>query len=60
MTVEAVDVKASSLRVKAPKGELMTVTVSDTKQLQSLKLGDTIDLTYFESVRVKIGRPAKK
>lgn len=60
VTVEAVDVKASSLRVKAPKGELMTVTVSDTKQLQSLKLGDTIDLTYFESVRVKIGRPAKK
>jgi hypothetical protein len=46
--------------VKAPKGELMAVTVSDTKQLQNLKLGETIDLTYFESVRVKIGRPAKK
>ena len=60
VTVDAVDTKASSLRVKAPKGELMTVTVSDPRQLQDLKVGDTIDLTYFESVLIKIGRPARK
>jgi hypothetical protein len=46
--------------VKTPKGELMTVTISDPRQLQNLKVGDTIDLTYFESVTVTIGRPAKK
>lgn len=60
VTVEAVDARATSLRVKTPKGELMTVTISDPRQLQNLKVGDTIDLTYFESVTVTIGRPAKK
>jgi hypothetical protein len=60
VTVDAVDTRASSLRVKTPKGGFMTVTVSDPRQLQDLKVDDTIDLTYFESVVVRIGRPARK
>ena len=60
VTVEAVDLKAPSLRVKGPQGRVVTMTVADPKQLQNLKAGDTVDLTYFESLLVKVGRPAKK
>ena len=60
VTVEAVDARAPSLRVKTSKGELMTVPVSDPKPLQNLKVGDAVDVTYFESVLVTIGRPARK
>ena len=60
VTVEAVDMKAPSLRVKGPQGRVVTMTVADPKQLQNLEAGDTIDLTYFESLLVKVGRPAKK
>ena len=36
------------------------MAVTDPKQLQDLKVGDTVDLTYYESLLVKVGRPAKK
>jgi hypothetical protein len=60
VTVEAVDAKAPSLRVKGPQGRVATMAVADPKQLQNLKVGDTVDLTYYESLLVKVGRPAKK
>jgi hypothetical protein len=60
VTIEAVDMRAPSLRVKGPQGRVVTMTVADPKQLQNLKAGDTVDLTYFESLLVKVGRPAKK
>jgi hypothetical protein len=60
VTVEAVDLKAPSLRVKGPQGRVVTMAVTDPKQLQNLKVGDTVDLTYYESLLVKVGRPAKK
>ena len=30
--------------------------VRDPTQLQSVKVGDTIDVTYYESLLVKVGR----
>jgi hypothetical protein len=60
VTVEAVDMKAPSLRVKGPQGRVVTMAVADPKQLQNLKAGDTVDLTHYESLLVKVGRPAKK
>ena len=60
VTVEAVDPKAPSLRVKGPQGRVVPLLVSDPKQVQNLKAGDTVDLTYYESLLIKIGRPEKK
>jgi hypothetical protein len=60
VTIEAVDPKAPSVRVKGPQGRVLTMAVSDPKQLQNLKPGDTVDLTYYESLLVRVGRPAKK
>jgi hypothetical protein len=60
VTIEAVDPKVPSVRVKGPQGRVLTMAVSDPKQLQNLKPGDTVDLTYYESLLVKVGRPARK
>jgi hypothetical protein len=60
VTIEAVDMKAPSLRVKGPQGRVVTLAVSDPKQLQNLKAGDTVDVTYYESLLVKVARPPKK
>jgi len=60
VTIEAVDPKVPSVRVKGPQGRVLTMAVSDPKQLQNLTPGDTVDLTYYESLLVKVGRPARK
>lgn len=56
VTVEAVDPKAPSIRVKGPQGRVVTLSVKDPKQLERVKPGDTIDVTYYEALMVKIAR----
>jgi hypothetical protein len=60
VTVDAIDAKAPSVRVKGPKGRTLTLAVRDPKQLQNLKVGDTVDMTYYESLLVKVERAPKK
>jgi hypothetical protein len=33
--------------------------VRDPKNLQGLKVGDTVDVTFYESLLVKVARPPK-
>ena len=58
-TVESVDLKAPSLTVKGPKGRVEVLKVQETKALQNIKAGDTVDVTYFESLLVNVARPSK-
>jgi hypothetical protein len=59
VTVTALDSTAPSITVKGPKGRVMALAVRDPTQLQGVKVGDTVDVTYYESLLVKIGRPEK-
>jgi hypothetical protein len=59
VTVDAIDPKAPSLTVKTPQGRVVALAVQDAKQLQNIKVGDTVDVTYFESLLIKVARPAK-
>jgi Cu/Ag efflux protein CusF len=59
VTIEEIDMKAPSVRVKGPQGRTRTFMLSDPKQFQSLKAGDTVELTYFESLLVEVTRPKK-
>jgi hypothetical protein len=60
VSVEAVDATAPSITVKGPQGGVVTLKVRDPKQLQNVKAGDTLDVTYYESLLVKVARPPKK
>ena len=55
-TVTAIDPKVPSITLKGPKGRVETMMVRDPTQLQGVKVGDTIDVTYYESLLVKVGR----
>ena len=60
VTVESVDPAAPSVTVKGPEGRVVTLAVSDPKTLANVKAGDTVDVTYYESLLVKFTRPKKK
>jgi Cu/Ag efflux protein CusF len=59
VTVQAIAPKGSSVTVKGPQGREVTLAVSDPAQVQNLKPGDTVDVTYYESLLVKVSRPKK-
>jgi hypothetical protein len=60
-TIEALDKTAQSIRVRDARGRVLALAVREPKQWQTLKTGDTVDLTYYESLLVKVERvPAKK
>ena len=58
-TVTAVDPAAPSLDVKTADGEVRSLEVTDAAQLKAIKAGDTLDVTYYESLLVKVDRPKK-
>lgn len=59
MTVDAIDATASSVTVKGAQGRVVTLALQDGKALQSLKVGDTLDVTYYESLLIDVSRPKK-
>jgi phage baseplate assembly protein gpV len=59
VSVQAVDAAAQSITVKGPQGNVVTMKVRDPKQLQNVKAGDMLDVTYYESLLVKFERPKK-
>jgi hypothetical protein len=59
VTVESIDLKTPSLTVKGPKGRTEVLKVQEPKALQNIKAGDTVDVTYFESLLVNVSRPPK-
>jgi hypothetical protein len=58
-TVRSIDSKASSLTVAKADGHVVTLAVQDPKRLETLKVGDTVDVTYFESLMISVARPPK-
>ena len=59
VTVTAIDAAVPSITVKGPQGRVVTMTVPDPSHLQGLKVGDTTEVTYYESLLVKVGRAEK-
>jgi hypothetical protein len=57
VTIDAVNLKApATVRVRDAKGRVLSLPVADPKQIQNLKAGDTVDITYYESLLVKVAR----
>jgi hypothetical protein len=58
-TVRAIDRKGPSLSVADAQGHVVTLATQDSKRLETLKVGDTVDVTYFESLMISVSRPPK-
>ena len=58
MTVEAIDAKGPAVTVKGEQGRRV-LALQDGKALQALKVGDAVDVTYYESLLINVSRPPK-
>jgi len=56
VTVEAVDRRAASITVRASSGQTVTRRVDNRSDLDGVKPGDAIDITYTQAVLVNITR----
>src|SRR5262245_34998004 len=60
VTIESLDMTGRTVRIKRGQEPAMTIGVREAKNLQGLKVGDTVDVTFYESLLVKVARPPKK
>ena len=57
-TIEAIDKANRVLTLKGAGGNSVDVTAPE--QMEGFNPGDTVDVTYYESLLIKVGRPAKR
>ncbi len=59
-TVEAIEKASRSVTLRNEKGELHTVNVaSDIKAFDDLKIGDTVNATYYENIVLRVKQPGE-
>ena len=59
-SIEGLDRPTRSLTLKGPRGNYVTVRARDVNNLQKLRLGDTIVVTYAEALAVSLEKTAPK
>jgi len=59
VTVEAIDPAVPSIKVKMADGHSMSAAVEDKKNLEGLKVGDKITVTFTEALMVMVEAPKK-
>jgi hypothetical protein len=58
-TITAIDRKGHTVTVKGPEGRTETIAVKDPKNLDGVKVGDLVDVTYAQALAVALDKPAK-
>ncbi len=58
-TIVAVDLAGQSVTLKGTDGAERTMKVTDASQAKTLKAGDEVDATFYESRLVSVDRPRK-
>jgi len=54
VTVTAIDRTAQSVTVQGPGGNSLTFKAADPKNLENLKVGDKVDITYTQAVLLRV------
>ncbi|MCE5243561.1 MAG: hypothetical protein LLF99_10225 [Desulfobacteraceae bacterium] len=52
--VEAIDKKQPSVTLKGPEGKTVTIAVENPKNLNKIKVGDQLEITYTEALAVSV------
>ena len=47
------------MTIKGPQGHEETIKVKDPKNLEGVKAGDMVELTYAQALAVSLDKPAK-
>jgi len=59
VTVEAIDPAVPSITVRAPNGNTLSAQVKDKKNIEGVKVGDKIDITYTQAMMIMVEAPKK-
>ena len=59
-TIEALDLKAQTATLKGPDGKSVTVKAQDPKNLEAVKVGDEVVITYTEALAISVEKKKKK
>jgi ribosome maturation factor RimP len=59
-TITAIDKKAHTATIKGPEGNSVTVKARDPKNLDKVKVGDHVEITYTEALAISLDRSAPK
>ena len=60
VTIVEIDKKAGTVTVKGPEGRTETVKARDPKNLEAVKVGDLVEITYTRALAIALDKPAKK
>lgn len=57
--ITAIDKKANTVTIKGPEGNSATVKAKDPKNLDRIKVGDMVEMTYAQALAVSLDKQAK-
>jgi len=52
-----IDTKAQRVTLEGPKGGQETIKVKDPKNLEGVKVGDLVEITYLQALVVALDKP---
>ena len=55
-TITAIDKKAQTVTIKGPSGDTETIKARDPKNLQAVKVGDLVDITYTQALAIALDK----
>ena len=58
-TVTAIDKKANTVTIKGPQGHTETIKAKNPKNLDAVKVGDLVDITYTQALAISLDKPDK-
>jgi hypothetical protein len=58
-TITAINKQARTVTIKGPQGGVETIKAKDVKNLDAVKEGDLVDITYTQALAVSLDKPAK-
>jgi Cu/Ag efflux protein CusF len=59
-TITAIDKKAQKVTIKGPQGNQETVKVKDPKNIEGVKVGDMVEITFTQALAVSLDKSAQQ
>ena len=59
VTINAIDAAAPSVTITTSDGKKMSFKVEDKKNLQDVKVGDKVEITYTQALAISVSTPGK-
>jgi hypothetical protein len=59
-TIEALDMNNRTATLKGPDGKTVTIKAQDPKNLEAVKVGDEVVITYTEALAISVEKAPKK